>query len=224
VELEGNNTADLKKHSEYSKMNRKVTVIFLSTVLPAALIAGQNGLSPKILERASSIKTDSAALRGAIAGPQGMLEATGSSATAAAMNNIRAGLLVDKFSGANRLTTDNQAGLDTFPSSGSAANATVALMDNNRAGLMAGKFSSAASLMTDNQAGLNSSLPSGATARETAALMDNNRAGLTADKFSGAASQMANVTSDLRSSLSSNLSKQESEQMQNSQLPASLVQ
>jgi hypothetical protein len=206
-------------------MNRKITVIFLSTVLPAALIAGQNGLSSEILDRASSIKTDSAALQGAIAGPQGMLQAAGSSATAVPMNNIRAGLMVDKFSGANRLTTDNQAGLDTSPSSGSAASATVALMDNNRAGLMAGKFSSAASLMTDNQSSLSTSLSPSSTARETAALMDNNRAGLTADKFSGAATQMAKVPSDLRSSLSSGSNlQQELEQMHNTQMPEGLVQ
>src|SRR5208282_3935387 len=105
-------------------MNRRITVIFLSTVLPAALIAGQNGLSPDILDRANSIKVDSAALQGTISGPQGMLQAIGS--TASLMNNNRAGLMADKVSGAESLMT-NASSLNTSPSSGSMASETASL-------------------------------------------------------------------------------------------------
>jgi hypothetical protein len=207
-------------------MNRKITVIFLSTVLPAALIAGQNGLSPDILNRANSIKADAAALRGAISGPQGMLQATGSSATASLMNKNRAGLTADKFSGAESLMTNVPSDLRSSLSSGSTASETASLMNKNRAGLTADKFSGAESLMTNMPSDLRSSPASGSTASETASLMNKNRAGLKADKFSGAESLMTNMPSDLRSSPSSglNLSKQELEQMHNSQLPASLVQ
>src|SRR5580700_4163259 len=126
-------------------MNRRITVIFLSTVLPAALIAGQNGLSPDILDRANSMKVDSAALQGTISSPQGMLQATGSSETASLMNNNRAGLMADKVSGAESLMA-NASGLNTSPSSGSMASETASLMNNNRAGLMADKVSGAESL------------------------------------------------------------------------------
>jgi hypothetical protein len=202
-------------------MNRRITVIFLSTVLPAALIAGQNGLAPDILDRANSIKVDSAALQGTISGPQGMLQAIGS--TASLMNNNRAGLMADKISGAESLMA-NASSVNTSPSSGSMASDTASLMNNNRAGLMADKASGAESLMT-KASGLNTSPSSGSMASDTASLMNNNRAGLTADKFSGAASLMTNEPSDLRSSLSSGSNlQQELEQMHNTQMPESLAQ
>src|SRR5260370_13596772 len=140
-------------------MNRKITVIFLTTVLPAALIAVQNGLFPEILNRANSIKTDAAALQGAISGPQGMLQATGSSATASLMNKNRARLTADKFSGAESLMTNVPSDLRSSLSSGSTATETASLMNKNRPGLKADTFSAAETLMTNMHPHL-SSLPS----------------------------------------------------------------
>jgi len=224
VELEDNKKQQTQKHIEYKyrKMNRKITVIFLSTVLPAALIAGQSGLTPDILNRANAVKADFAALRGETSRSQGMLQATPSS-EAASLVNSRAGLVTDKFSSAESLMTNNPSGLNTSLSSGLTASETASLV-NSRAGLMPDKFSSAGSQVANMPSGFTSSLSSGSMASEAASLV-NTRAGLMPDKFSSAESLMTNVPSGLKSSLSrgSSLLEQELEQ-HNSLLPGGAVQ
>jgi len=203
-------------------MNRKISVIFLSTVLPTALIAGQNGLTPDILNRANSVKADSVALEGFVSGPQAMLRAPALNETAS-LAGIRAGLVTDTFSSAETQLASSPSGLNASLSSGSMASTKPSLADT-RAGLVTDTFSSAETQIASNPSSLNGSLTSGLTASETASLVAP-RAQATGN-FSNAATQMTNVPSSLRSSSSSssNLLQQELEQQHNAQQPESLVQ
>ena len=203
-------------------MNRKITVIFLSTVLPTALIAGQNGLTSDILHRASSIKADSVALEGSVSGPQAMLGAPASNETAS-LAGIRPGLVTDTFSSAETQLASTPSGLNASLSSGSMASTTASLADT-RTGLVTDTFSSAQTQLANNPSSLNGSLSSGLTASETASLVAP-RAQATGN-FSNAATQMINVPSSLGSSptSSSNLLQQELEQQHNAQQAGSLVQ
>ena len=167
-------------------MNRKITVIFLSTVLPTALIAGQNGLTSDILNRASSIKADSVALEGSVSGPQAMLGAPASNETAS-LAGIRPGLVTDTFSSAETQLASTPSGLNASLSSGSMASTTASLADT-RAGLVTDTFSSAQTQLANNPSSLNGSLTSGLTASETASLVAP-RAQATGN-FSNAATQM----------------------------------
>jgi len=202
-------------------MNRKITVIFLSTVLPTALIAGQNGLTSDILNRANSIKADSVALEGSVSGPQAMLRAPALNETAS-LAGIRAGLVTDTFSSAETQLASSPSGLNASLSSGSMASSTASLADT-RTGLGTDTFSSAETQLANNPSSLNGSPTSGLTASETASLVAPRAQAI--GNFSNAATQMTNVPSSLRSSptSSSNL-QQELEQQHNAQQPESLVQ
>lgn len=202
-------------------MNRKITVIFLSTVLPTALIAGQNGLTPDILNRANSVKADSVALEGFVSGPQAMLGAPASNETAS-LAGIR-GLVTDSFSSAETQLASTPSGLNASLSSGSMASTTASLADT-RAGLASDIFSSAQTQLANNPSSLNGSLTSGLTASATASLVAPRAQAI--GNFSNAATQMTNVPSSLGSSptSSSNLMQQELEQPRNAQQPESLVQ
>src|SRR5260370_11699583 len=133
VELEDNNKSRTK-HILITTMNRKITAIFLSTVLPTALIAGQNRLTADILSRANSIKADSVALEGSVSGPQGILRAIASNETAS-LADIRASLATDTFSSAATQLASSPPSLNASLSSGSMPGDTASLADT-RAGLV----------------------------------------------------------------------------------------
>jgi hypothetical protein len=221
VGLEDNKKSSTK-NILFTTMNRKITVIFLSTVLPTALIAGQNGLTSDILSRANSVKADSVALEGSVSGPQAMRRATASNETAS-LADIRGGLVADTFSSAETQLASRPSGLNASLSSGSMASTTASLADT-RAGLVTDTFSSAQTQLANNPSSLNGSLTSGLTASETASLVAPRAQAI--GNFSNAATQMTNVPSSLGSSptSSSNLLQQELEQQHNAQQPESLVQ
>jgi hypothetical protein len=204
-------------------MNRKITAIFISTVLPTALMAGQSGLTADILSRASSVNADAVALKGSVSGPQGMLRAIAANETAS-LANIRAGLVTDTFSSAETQIGNSPSGLNTSLSSASMAGETASLA-NTRAGLAADTFSGAQAQLTNNPSSLNASLSSGLLASETVSLVAP-RAAQTTGNFSNAETQMTNVPASLglSPSSSSNLLQQELEQQHNSQQPGSLTE
>src|SRR5271165_5836901 len=135
-------------------MNRKITVIFLSTVLPTALIAGQNGLTPDILNRANSVKADSVALEGFVSGPQAMLGAPAANETAS-LASIRPGLVTDTFSSAATQLANNPSSLNGSLTSGLTASETASLVAPRAQAI--GNFSNAATQMTNVPSSLGSS-------------------------------------------------------------------
>ena len=105
-------------------MNRKISVIFLSTVLPTALLAGTNGLTSEILNRAKSVKADSAAVQASMPGARGMLRATAANETVSLVGTGTA-LMADKFSSAETQITNEPSSLKASLSSGSSAETQI---------------------------------------------------------------------------------------------------
>jgi hypothetical protein len=200
-------------------MNRKITVIFISTVLPTALMAGQSGLTADILSRANSVNADAVALKGSVSGPQGIHRAIAAAETAS-LADTRAGLVTDTFSGAATQLASRPSGLNASLSSGATAS-----LAGNRAGLLTDTFSGAVTQLARVPSSLNASRSSGLTASETVSLVAPRAAQMTGN-FSNAETQMTNVPSSLglSPSSSSNLLQQELEQQHKSQQPESLTQ
>jgi hypothetical protein len=140
-------------------MNRKIGVMFLSTVLPTALVAGQNGLTSDILNQANSEKADSAAFEAPVSVSDRMLRATAANETASLVDT-RSALVADKFSNAETRITNEPESLKSSLSSGSTANEAASLVDT-RSALVADKFSNAETRITNEPESLKSSLSSG---------------------------------------------------------------
>src|SRR5215469_334268 len=99
-------------------MNRKINAILLLTVLPAALLAGPNGLTSDILNRANSVKPDSAAVQAT--GARGMLGPNASHETVS-FEGSRAALAYDKAPSAATRFTNEPSSLKSSLSSSSNA-------------------------------------------------------------------------------------------------------
>jgi len=97
-------------------MNRKINAILLLTVLPTALLAGPNGLTSDILNRANSVKADSAAVQ--VTGARGMLGPSVSHETVS-FEGGRAALAYDKARSAATRFTNEPSSLKSSLSSGS---------------------------------------------------------------------------------------------------------
>jgi hypothetical protein len=121
VELEENKQPKLK-HIDYKTMKRTIGILFLSIALTTALLADQNGLTSDILDRADSLKADSAAFETSISSRDGLLQATAVNETASLLANQGA---TEKVSSAETRITNEPSSLNRSPSSTSNAETRI---------------------------------------------------------------------------------------------------
>jgi hypothetical protein len=142
-------------------MNRKISAIFLSTVLPTVLLADQNGLSSDILNRANSFKADSAAFATSVSGREG-LRATAVNETASLVDT-RTAQSPENFSSAETRITNEPSSLNSSLSSGSNAETRITNEPSSlNSSLSSG--SNAETRITNEPSSLESSQSSGSNA------------------------------------------------------------
>jgi len=195
-------------------MNRKINAILLLTVLPTALLAGPNGLTSDILNRANSVKADSAAVQ--VTGARGMLGPSVSHETVS-FEGGRAALAYDKARSAATRFTNEPSSLKSSLSSGSNTETQITNEPPSlKSSLSSG--SNAETQITNEPPSLKASL---ASAPNAEAQITNEPSSLKSSlaPSSNAETQMTNQPSSLKSSLapSSNASRQISEQLHSSE-------
>ena len=195
-------------------MNRKINAILLLTVLPTALLAGPNGLTSDILNRANSVKADSAAVQDT--GARSMLRPTASHETISFVGS-RAALAYDKFPGAATRIANEPSSLATSLSSGSNTETRI----SNEPSSLATSLSSGSNTETrvsNEPSSLATSLSSGSNT-ETQITNEPSSFKSFLAPSSNAETQMTDQLSSLKSSLapSSNVSRQGPEQMHSSE-------
>jgi hypothetical protein len=177
-------------------MNTESGVMFLSTVLLAALLASQNGLTSDILNQANLEKVDSTAFAVPSSGSDRMFQGIATNETPFLVDI--GPFVADKFSSAETRITNEPASLDSTLSSVSTTNETASRVDIGR---------------------LVPSLSSVSTANETASCVDIRP--LIADKFSSSAE--TRITNE-SSSLDSNAFRQGPDQRHEAEQSEGLVQ
>jgi hypothetical protein len=196
-------------------MNTESGVMFLSTVLLAALLASQNGLTSDILNQANLEKVDSTAFAVPSSGSDRMFQGIATNETPFLVDI--GPFVADKFSSAETRITNEPASLDSTLSSVSTTNETASRVDIGR--LVAVKFSNGETRITNEPSSLDPSLPSVSTANETASCVDIRP--LISDKFSSSAE--TRITNE-SSSLDSNAFRQGPDQRHEAEQSEGLVQ
>ena len=195
-------------------MNRKINAILFLTVLPTALLAGPNGLTSDILNRANLVKADSAAVQAT--GARGMLGPSASHETVS-FEGGRAALAYDKApSAATRLTNEPSSLKSSLSSGSNTETQIISGPPSLKSSLSFG--SNAETQMTNQPPSLRASLASVPNAE---AQITNEPSSLRSSlaPSSNAETQMTNQPSSLKSSLapSSNASRQGPEQLHSSE-------
>jgi hypothetical protein len=195
-------------------MNRKINAILFLTVLPTAMLAGPNGLTSDILNRAKLVKTDSTAVQAT--GARGMLGPSPSHETLS-FEGSRAALAYEKApSAAARLTNEPSSLKGSLSSGSNTETQIISGPPSLKSSLSFG--SNAETQMTNQPPSLRASLASVPNAE---AQITNEPSSLRSSlaPSSNAETQMTNQPSSLKSSLapSSNASRQGPEQLHSSE-------